>query len=164
MHQKYPRALIRETQTGEDGYPLYRRRIPGDGGFTTYINMHNREIEVENRWIVPYNPVLSKMFQAHINVEWLHSVKSIKYICKYINKGSDQAVFQLQNTAPILDEVQTFLFGTYISSNQAVWRILGFPIHERYPLLCTSASIWRMPKGYISLQVTCNNNCRLHLI
>jgi hypothetical protein len=44
-------------------------------------------------WIVPYNPVLSKMFQAHINVEWCHSMKSIKYICKYINKGSDQAVF-----------------------------------------------------------------------
>jgi len=37
--KKYPRALIRETQTGEDGYPLYRRRRPGDGGFTTYINI-----------------------------------------------------------------------------------------------------------------------------
>jgi len=73
------------------------------------------------------------MFQAHINVEWCHSVKSIKYIGKYINKGSDQAVFQLQNTAPILDEVQSFLLGRYISSNEAVWRILGFPIHERYP-------------------------------
>ena len=59
-------------------------------------------------------------------------MKCIKYICKYINKGSDQAVFQLQNTAPILDEVQFFLFGRYISSNEAVWRILGFP-HERYP-------------------------------
>jgi hypothetical protein len=96
-----------------------------------YINMHNREIEVDNRWIVPYNPVPSKMFQAHINVEWCHSVKSIKYICKYINKGSDQAVFQLQNTAPILDEVQSFLLGRYISKNEAVWRILGFPIQER---------------------------------
>jgi hypothetical protein len=65
--KKYPRDLIRETQTGEDGYPLCRRRKPGDGGFTTYINMHNRESEVDNRWIVPYNPVLSEMFQAHIN-------------------------------------------------------------------------------------------------
>jgi hypothetical protein len=131
--KKYPRNLIRETQTGEDGYPLYRRRRPGDGGFTTYINMHNREIEVDNRWIVPYNPVLSKKFQAHINVEWCHSLKSIKYICKYINKGSDQAVFQLQNTAPILDEVQSFLLGRYICSNEAIWRILRFLIHERYP-------------------------------
>jgi hypothetical protein len=66
--KKYPRDLIRETQTEEDGYPLYRRRRPGDGGFTTYINMQNREVEIDNRWIVPYNPVPSKMFQAHINV------------------------------------------------------------------------------------------------
>jgi hypothetical protein len=131
--KKYPRALIREIQTGEDGYPLYRKMRPGDGGFITYINMQNREIEVDNRWIVPYNPVLSKMFEAHINVEWGHSVKSIKYICKYINKGSDQAVFQLQKTAPILDEVQSFLLGRYISTNEAVWRILGFFIQERYP-------------------------------
>jgi hypothetical protein len=84
--KKCPRDLIRETQTVEDGNSLYRRRKPGNGGFTTYINMHNREIEVDNRWDVPYSPVLSKMFQAHINVEWCHSVKSIKYICKYINK------------------------------------------------------------------------------
>jgi hypothetical protein len=73
------------------------------------------------------------MSQDHINVEWCHSVKSIKYICKYIKKGSDQAIFQLQNTAYILDEVQSFLLGRYISSNEAVWRILGFPIHQRYP-------------------------------
>ena len=94
--------------------------------------MHNREIEVDIRWIVPYSPVLSKMFQAHINVEWCHSVKSIKYTCKYINKGSDQAVLQLQNTAPILDEVRSFVLGRYVNSNEAVWRIVGFPIQERY--------------------------------
>jgi hypothetical protein len=45
--KKYLRDLIRETQTGEDGYPLYRRRRPRDGGFTTYINMHNQESKVD---------------------------------------------------------------------------------------------------------------------
>jgi hypothetical protein len=135
--KKYPRHLLQETQTGEDGYPLYRRRKPGDGGFTAKINIRGysgaHEIEIDNRWVVPYNPLLAKMFQAHINVEWCHSVKSIKYICKYINKGSDQAVFELQKTGRVVDEVQTFQMGRYISSNEAVWRILGMPIHERYP-------------------------------
>jgi hypothetical protein len=54
------------------------------------------EIEIDNQWVVPYNPLLSKMFNSHINIEWCHLVFSIKYICKYINKGSDQAVFAVQ--------------------------------------------------------------------
>ena len=135
--KKFPRNFLQETQTGEDGYPLYRRRKPGEGGFSAKIKMHSsavyQEFEIDNKWVVPYNPLLSKMFQAHINVEWCHSVKSIKYICKYVNKGSDQAVFQLQKNVPAVDEVQAFQMGRYISSNEAVWRILGLPIHERYP-------------------------------
>lgn len=134
--KKFPRSLLQETQTGKDGYPLYKRRKPGDGGFTFKIRPHNssgEEIEIDNSWVVPYNPLLSKMFQAHINVEWCHSVKSIKYICKYVNKGSDQAVFELRQMTPTVDEVQEFQMGRYISSNEAVWRILGKPIHERYP-------------------------------
>lgn len=136
--KKYPKNLLQETQTGEDGYPLYRRRKPGDGGFTAKIKMRSssgnmQEIEIDNKWVVPYNPLLSKMFQAHINVEWCHSVKSIKYICKYVNKGSDQAVFELQKTTPVTDEVLAFQMGRYISSNEAAWRIFNLPIHERDP-------------------------------
>ena len=135
--KKFPRDLISETQTGDDSYPLYRRRKPGDGGFTAKLKMKvgkgHQEVEVDNSWIVPFNPLLSKMFQAHINVEWCHSVRSIKYICKYINKGSDQAVFEVQGNQPIQDEVQAFQLGRYICSNEAVWRILNFSIHERYP-------------------------------
>jgi len=119
-----------ETQTGEDGYPKYRRRKPEDGGFTTTITVRNVDIDIDNRWIVPYSPILSKTFQAHINVEYCNSVKSIKYICKYVNKGSDMAVFGLSNGN---DEITQFQMGRYISSNEAVWRILKFSIHERYP-------------------------------
>ena len=135
--KKYPRNLIQETKTGEDGYPVYRRRKPGDGGFTAKIKMKvgstYQEIEMDNRWVVPYTPILTKMFQAHINVESCQSVKAIKYICKYVNKGSDQAVFGLEGNQENPDEVQKFLMGRYISSNEAVWRILNFQIHERYP-------------------------------
>ncbi|GBP91362.1 hypothetical protein EVAR_66979_1 [Eumeta japonica] len=30
--KKYPRALVKDTQTNENGYPLYRRRAPQEGG------------------------------------------------------------------------------------------------------------------------------------
>lgn len=124
--KRYPRTFVKETQTGEDGYPTYRRRSPGDGGLTADIKAK----KIDNRWVVPYCPLLSKTFAAHINVEYCNSVKSIKYVCKYINKGSDQATFEL---ATKHDEVCQYQTGRYISTSEAVWRIFSFSIHERYP-------------------------------
>ena len=123
--KKYPRPLLKETQTGDDGYPQYRRRSVADGGFTAKVG----GLDLENRWVVPYSPVLSRIFSAHINVELCNSVKSIKYICKYVNKGSDQATFKVGD----LDEVTRYETGRYISSSEAAWRIFCFSIHERYP-------------------------------
>ncbi|GFR15888.1 helitron_like_N domain-containing protein [Trichonephila clavata] len=31
------------------------------------------------------------------------------------------------------DEVTQYQMGRYVSSNEAVWRIFSFPIHERHP-------------------------------
>jgi hypothetical protein len=131
--KKYPRKLVSDTTTGNDGYPLYCRRSVEDGGKSVVLKVRNIDIEVDNRWIVPYSPLLSKTFKAHINVEYCNSVKSIKYICKYVNKGSDMAVFGVGNVAAPLDEINQYQLGRYISSNEAVWRILSFPIHERHP-------------------------------
>jgi hypothetical protein len=45
--KKYPRELRQETITGDNGYPLYRRRKPDDGGHTVTLklrkNNHNRD-------------------------------------------------------------------------------------------------------------------------
>uniref|UniRef100_W5LVL5 ATP-dependent DNA helicase n=1 Tax=Lepisosteus oculatus TaxID=7918 RepID=W5LVL5_LEPOC len=121
---KYPRKFLQETQTHQDGYPLYKRRKPGDGG-------HEAIFMTDNRWVVPYNPLLSQIFTAH--VEYCSSVKSIKYVCKYVNKGFDMAVFGLQNKESNDDEVTKLQMGRYISSNEAVWKILKFPISKRHP-------------------------------
>lgn len=85
----YPRALLKDTQTSENGYPLNRRRAPHDEGRTATIRNYNGQenIVVDNRWVVPYSPLLSKIFDAHINIEFCSLVKAIKYICKFINKG-----------------------------------------------------------------------------
>ncbi|UYV75439.1 hypothetical protein LAZ67_13000277 [Cordylochernes scorpioides] len=127
--KKYPKGFCETTSTIEDGYPRYRRRCSAKGGLTSSVNMRGVTFEIDNRWIVPYNSVLLRAFDSHINVEYCSSVKAIKYVCKYINKGTDQAVFSLNH----LDEVTQFQSGRYISSAEAVWRILGFSIHERSP-------------------------------
>ncbi|XP_014772289.1 uncharacterized protein LOC106870651 [Octopus bimaculoides] len=104
--------------------------MPQNGGFTANIGQH----EVDKRWIVPYCPLLSKIFNAHINVEFCNSVKSIKYVCKYINKCSDAPMFGLQQQY-CQDEVTHYQVGRYISSNEAFWRIFGFPLHQRHPAI-----------------------------
>jgi hypothetical protein len=126
-YKRYPRQLVSETITGNDGYPLYRRRSTDDNGRSTIVKVNQRDIEIDNRWTVPFSPLLSKTFIAHINVEFCQSVKSIKYICKYVNKGSDMAVFGV-TTENLNDEVSQFQLGRYISSNEAMWRIFSFAI------------------------------------
>ncbi|VEN49979.1 unnamed protein product [Callosobruchus maculatus] len=130
--KRFPRQLVAETITGNDGYPLYRRRSTEDNGRSTMVKVNRLDIEVDNRWLVPFSPLLCKTFKAHINVEFCHSVKSIKYICKYVNKGSDMAVFGVaaENSS---DEITQFQTGRYVSSNEAMWRIFSFAIHERHP-------------------------------
>lgn len=132
-------ATVSNTVTGNEGYPLNRRRSAEEGGKVVKIQIRNGEIKIDNRWVVPYSPLLSKTYKAHINVEYCNSVKSIKYLCKYVNKNSDMAVFELQKKTNAgiwmihIDEITRYLAGRYISSNEAIWHILSFPIHEQSP-------------------------------
>ena len=102
--KSFPKAFMAETITGNDGYPLYRRRSIADGGQSFIQRMRVpssgnsltpgiSEREIDNRWVVPFSPLLSKTFKTHINVEVCNSVKAIKYICKYVCKGHDMANF-----------------------------------------------------------------------
>ncbi|KAJ1270014.1 hypothetical protein BS78_06G022100 [Paspalum vaginatum] len=47
--------------------------------------------ELDNRWVVPYNPFLLRYFNCHINVEVCSSIKAVKYLYKYLYKGHDRA-------------------------------------------------------------------------
>ncbi|XP_049316968.1 uncharacterized protein LOC125779739 [Bactrocera dorsalis] len=120
--KRYPRALTSDTITGNDGYPLYRRRSTEDNGKSVMMNIRHQEIIVDNRWVVPYSPLLSKIFQSHITLEYCNSVKSIKYICKYVNKGSDMAVFEVPDADNRNDEITRYQMGRCVSSNEAIWQ------------------------------------------
>ena len=90
----YPKDFMEETTFTDNGFTLYRRR-----NNNMYIRRENHNLD--NRWVVPYNMTLlkkfqahalkKKKFQAHINVEYVNKSKLLKYLCKYVNKGHDQA-------------------------------------------------------------------------
>ena len=84
---------------------------------------------MDNCWFVPYNPFLSCYFKAHINVEVCSSVQAIKYIHKYIYKGSDCATVALDISQ---DEVAQYFKGQYIGPTEAVWRLFEFSTQKNY--------------------------------
>ncbi|GBP75655.1 hypothetical protein EVAR_28867_1 [Eumeta japonica] len=88
--------ILPMIRSNVDGYPIYRRRNPENGGQSFIKNIINTDIDIDNRYGAIFAS-LSKTYNAHINVEFCSSVKSIN-ICKYVHKGSDMAVFRVENT------------------------------------------------------------------
>ncbi|XP_029635065.1 uncharacterized protein LOC115210602 [Octopus sinensis] len=78
--KRYPRDYCGQTCTTNDGYPIYRRRDPGLGGHTATIRQRLKTFDVDNAWIVPFNPLLSKTFNAHINVEYCSLLRAERRI------------------------------------------------------------------------------------
>ena len=73
-----------------NNYPTYQRRAPDEGGRCITCPKTGRQID--NSWVVPYNPFLSLRYNCHINVECCASPRAAKYLYKYVTKGSDRAM------------------------------------------------------------------------
>jgi len=67
----------------ENSFALYRRRDPSSGGNEGTKMYRNQEIHITNQWVVPYSPFLLMKYASHINVEYCHSIRLVKYLFKY---------------------------------------------------------------------------------
>ncbi|KAI7744499.1 hypothetical protein M8C21_013560 [Ambrosia artemisiifolia] len=114
---RYPRQFNEQTAQGDDAYPLYRRRNNG-------IKVDVRGNTLDNRWVVPYNPKLLMMFNCHMNVEVCSSIKSVKYLFKYVYKGHDKQVIHIDPDAPdvVINEIKRFQDARYVSPPEAMER------------------------------------------
>ncbi|KAL6575510.1 hypothetical protein OROHE_000887 [Orobanche hederae] len=130
--RRFPKRYFDRTTVDDDGYPIYKRRDNG------YI-VNKSGVILDNRFVVPHNPLLLMRYQAHINVEWCNQFRSIKYLFKYINKGNDRvtATISQENNDIVgeqhVDETQNYYNCRYVSPCEAVWRIFAFDIHYRDP-------------------------------
>ncbi len=129
----YPRPFRNETSLDEKGYPLYRHR---DNNLKVLV----KGVELDNRWVVPYNPYQCKKFNGHINTEASISIYVVKYLFKYIYKGHDRATVVIEWVEnPIdgqqieRDEIQEYIDARYVSASEAVWRIFKMKLHGRFP-------------------------------
>ena len=84
---------------------------------------------------MPYNAFLLTKFDAHINVQVVNTIRSVKYLYKYVYKGHDKAAVDITH-----DEIKKFLDARYVGAPEACWRLFGFGLHgqshvvERLPV------------------------------
>ncbi|PWZ10705.1 ATP-dependent DNA helicase PIF1 [Zea mays] len=126
---QYPRHFREATMQGKDSYPNYRRR---DDGRKEKV----RGCELDNRWVVPYNPYLLRLFNCHINVEACGSIKAVKYLFKYIYKGHDRASVVMRDASKEngdVDEIQQYRDARWVTPPEALWRIYGFELSQNSP-------------------------------
>ncbi|KAF5461688.1 hypothetical protein F2P56_017766 [Juglans regia] len=111
----YPKNYASATTVGNDSFPIYRRK---NNGITVKIRGKN----LDNCWVVPYNPYLLATFDCHINVEICSTIQAVKYLYKYIYKGHDRVAFNLvseQNNQQV-DEIQQFQSARWITPPEAM--------------------------------------------
>ncbi|KAG6641259.1 hypothetical protein CIPAW_09G061200 [Carya illinoinensis] len=110
---------------------LHLHNACSDNGITVKLRGHN----LDNRWVIPYNPYLLATFDCHINVEICSTIKAVKYLYKYVYKGHDRVAFNLvsEQTNQQIDEIQQFQSARWIAPPEAMWRIYGFIVNEMYP-------------------------------
>ena len=85
--------------------------------------------KINNRQIILYSLYLTIKYYTHINIKICASIKSIKYIHKYIYKGSDYTTLRLIDG----DKVIQYLQGRYISPSKAIQQLFKFPVYKEYP-------------------------------
>ena len=129
--KKFPKNFNAATEITSDGHPKYKRSNNGE-----YVIKGGQRLYNQN--VVPYSPYLLLKFQCHINVECCTSIKSVKYIYKYIYKGFDCANVTITSTNPNRNieidpnnEILQYISGRYISPPEAMWRLYQYPMHWR---------------------------------
>jgi hypothetical protein len=129
----YPREFCETTLQGKNSYPIYRRRDDGQ-------KVKIRREWLDNRWVVPYNPILLMRYNCHINVEVCSSIKCAKYIYKYVFKVHDRVSASI-NQAPanmdgqplVINEIKQYRDGRCITAIEAIYRLYGFPLYDMSP-------------------------------
>jgi len=109
------------TDWAEDSYLLYARP---DNGLVFECN----RARFTNQYVVLYCPQLLLLFDYHINVEISARLGTVKYLSKYIYKGSNRATMEI--SGGMQNEIKAYLDGHFIDPTKACWKIFEFNMHR----------------------------------
>ncbi|XP_034936444.1 uncharacterized protein [Chelonus insularis] len=136
--KKYPKSFVEKTAMDENGYPHYGRKNTN----IQYIKrLKSYDFSVNNSLVVPHNQRLLLLFNCHINIGIVSSIRAVKYSYKYIYKGHDAAAFNISNSENIInhDEIKDYLEGRYVGPVEACWRIFNKELQNK------SHTVTRLP-------------------
>ena len=117
--KNFPKSFCEQTVMKDDGYPEYAR--PDNGRTIQKVINNNAEVYT-NEQVIPHPRELIVEFNSHINLEVCASIKSIKYVHKYIYKGPDHATLQTQGHV----------------KSRPIWTVATFPL-------------WKLPGDFSNL-------------
>ncbi|CAO4373342.1 unnamed protein product [Caenorhabditis nigoni] len=130
--KRFPKPFRNDTKWEQNGYPEYRRRNDGR-------SIKSGGCDMTNQHVVPYNPDLLLMFDAHINVEACALIEVVKYLVKYVYKGQDRASIAIQSVEDVgkdRDEIKEYLDCRYICAPEACHHLFGFSCHVKSHVIC----------------------------
>ena len=85
-----------------------------------------KDIELDNKFVIPYNAKFLMKYQAHINFKLCNKFNSIKYLFKYVNKGPDRVTVTVSKSTAnagdneVVDEVKDYYDCHYLSTCEAI--------------------------------------------
>ncbi|XP_072058211.1 uncharacterized protein [Arachis hypogaea] len=86
--------------------------------------MSKKNVDVDNRFIVPYNATLLLKYGCHINIEYTCQTSAIKYLFKYVHKGNDRVTASFFRSH---DSDDSRLFGFEIQFKEP--NVIRLPFH-----------------------------------
>jgi hypothetical protein len=125
--------------------PINNRTYMDDLG-----RVHYRRRKQEDRWVTPHIPALVHLLDCHIYADVCSTATIFLYLFKYLFKGPDRARFGIRTLhddradgeEDQVDEFRDYMNARYLSSSEAVYRILNFhTVSKRPGVRCLSVHL-----------------------
>ncbi len=116
----------------KDRYPEYYYQNNSCIFIVCKLGFLDQEVVRNNYQVIPYNLYILQKFCSHINIKVCIIVKAIKYIHKYVYKGTDRIIVVVSGTN---NKITCYVQAQYIGPIEAFWRLFEYTTHQEFLLV-----------------------------